>query len=89
MPQPHVYANFDTKQTLFLACCDRAIDTLMGETDDVSGAQRFLMQMIAVCHSPELGAEVIHRVETLCQALGPDRFHEAVLAGAALLLGSP
>lgn len=65
VPQPHVYANFRTKQHLFLACVERASTTFNGVTPAPNVIERLIIghdelsklifQAIAVVGEPEMG----------------------------------
>ncbi|WP_125100719.1 TetR/AcrR family transcriptional regulator [Leucobacter chromiireducens] len=83
VPQPHVYANFRTKQELFLACVERAVDTVLAAGgvsgylrdpgdlggSDASEAARVIFQAYAAAQDPGL-------VDALSPLL--DRFERGV-----------
>lgn len=79
VPQPHVYANFHTKQELFLACAMRVHERLAdlaasaGDHEQASDASRygaFLLQCFASAHEPKLQPQLGQLLRELEAKLG-------------------
>lgn len=83
VPQPHVYANFTTKQALFLACFELARDGVIESPAPDAGKrrERMIYQAVAALGDPSLRETVGLPLSELRAALG-DGF-EVVLAAAA------
>lgn len=92
VPQPHVYANFSTKQALFLACAEQACHTLTQEQVVLPAEQRLrlermLFQTIAAAGTPdELQLSLRDLVSAVQRALDADAFAAMLVRGAASLL---
>ncbi|WP_336650897.1 MULTISPECIES: TetR/AcrR family transcriptional regulator [unclassified Leucobacter] len=88
VPQPHVYANFETKQQLFLACFDRVCDALLAEhrEPDSEGIQRFLFQAVSAAADPVLRFALLGSLLELRDALGDSEFDALLAAGAHSML---
>ena len=95
VPQPHVYANFRTKQELFLACAARVHDSVIdpgiaGKSHSSSQDEqiaRFVYQLVALLEDPSLGQQVRKIAHYLRGALGEQRFDALLLRGGHSLLG--
>lgn len=83
--QPHVYANFTTKQELFLACALCVSEYLAGDSSSVSTApalnsfppgavDRFLLQAVAAVGEEKLEPALTEILETLQETLGEAAF---------------
>ena len=96
VPQPHVYANFETKQDLFLACAERVFGELV-RAKQVTSVQlpmqleqqvlhhRFLLQAVAAAPRVELHEQLAPLLLELRERLG-ERCFDAALANAATSL---
>lgn len=100
VPQPHVYASFETKRELFLACVDRATSELRTgqvtpehRTDPFAGeltAYKLLVfQAISTVGDAELEGALRPHLVSLRAALGVRAFDEILRAAAATLLMPP
>ena len=85
VPQPHVYASFRTKQELFLACAERAVD----EASSVAAAAappelaRFLLQLVAAAvdpSAPERLQELVSRLSAVSGTSGLTPWLERALS---------
>lgn len=90
--QPNVYANFSSKDELFLACLDSVVEAVRAEgepiLDDLQA--RLVFQAVAASHHPVLGPRLQPILEALVQRLGQEPFEQShlrvlrqVLAGEA------
>jgi AcrR family transcriptional regulator len=72
VPQPHVYANFETKQQLFLACFERLGEQLSVRPSEAPSESllRFLYQSVASSSARCWGS----RFSTPCSPRGPGLF---------------
>ncbi|QZY52005.1 TetR/AcrR family transcriptional regulator [Leucobacter tenebrionis] len=91
VPQPHVYANFETKQALFLACFDRLRVSLVAEdAESVSeSALRFVYQAVGAASAPEMGDVLRPALRELREELGESSFDRLLADGARVLLSDP
>ena len=99
VPQPHVYANFKTKQALFLACAHRVCRELgsaeLGSTElgrapeqDAAQYRRFLLQAIAAAPRLELHEHLTPLLLELRETSG-ECFDAALVDAAISLLQHP
>lgn len=90
VPQPHVYASFETKQQLFLACFDRLRDSLLADGSEraPAGLQRFLFQAVSASADPALRLPLQSSLVELRDALGDSRFEELLAGGARSMLSA-
>ena len=97
VPQPHVYANFKTKQELFLACAARVVDALGDEpadADRLGGAVRgrarlysdFLFQGFAAASDPKLQPELGECLRRLRDRIGQEAVLRLIASSAAKTL---
>lgn len=88
VPQPHVYANFATKQDLFLACLDRVGELLKDATtaSSVRLPATFLYQAIAAGRDPQLSPLLGTAIAAIRVHLGESAFQTLVLQGSASLM---
>lgn len=99
VPQPHVYANFTTKQELFLACAERVCERLESavltprhsDSDDavngddaVHGA--FLLQCVAASAEAKLQPALATLVQRLRSQLGEQRLLDLLAISARDIL---
>lgn len=94
VPQPHVYASFGSKQDLFLACCRRTAEVLIGEAAAPEGlptdsAARLLYQAVATLGDEQLREPVERELVPLRRAMAERRILEVLSTGAASLLRRP
>lgn len=85
VPQPHVYANFSDKFSLFLACLDRAFELLASTKPargDVSTSELMIFQALAAAYDPDHGVEILARLEG-AGFCNPARRDATVVAAAA------
>lgn len=87
VPQPHVYANFSTKQELFLACFERVANLV--QTAPTASHARFLYQAVAAVGDEQLSAELLSGITALKEGVGEQAFFELLNAGAAAHLLLP
>lgn len=82
VPQPHVYASFETKRELFLACLDRAAERLVEDPSSKQAREprrkadrdgRMLFQSFAAVEDPDMSNEVSRRLESLLSTVGEKR----------------
>lgn len=90
VPQPHVYANFSTKQELFLACVDGALAQLVDAGHAPSfrpDAQqaRLVVQAVASSRDPDMGDRLRTMLSAVERELGSESFAAVLLAGMAAL----
>ncbi len=81
VPQPHVYANFTTKQELFLACGQRVLELLADNAADDEEETRlsaFLLQCLAASHEPKLQPALSDLLDRANGALGEARILELI-----------
>lgn len=78
VPQPHIYANFRTKQELFLDCARKVIDDLTRPSDNRLSSETatavhadFLLQCLAASREPLLQPELQDLLHGLSDKLGP------------------
>ncbi|EYT53740.1 hypothetical protein H490_0110100 [Leucobacter sp. UCD-THU] len=88
VPQPHVYANFETKQQLFLACFERLGEQLTAYPSERPSESllRFLYQSVASSAAPGLQRSMRGPLLELSASLGESRFDSLLAAGARALL---
>ena len=88
VPQPHVYANFETKQQLFLACFERLGEQLSVRPSGVPSESllRFLYQSVASSAAPGLQKPMRRPLLELRALLGEPLFDALLAAGARALL---
>lgn len=89
VPQPHVYANFRTKQELFLACLESVLSAPSPITPAVvfsDQAARMLFQAVAGATVAELRAPISTQLTELRHAIGEPGFAALLAQGAATLL---
>lgn len=85
VPQPHVYANFGTKQELFIACAERVCEDLYRFHDgNRIEYARFLYQAVAAVDD-ELRESLLPLLLSLRSADGV-KFDETLIRAAASLL---
>ena len=91
VPQPHIYANFSTKQELFIACVEvaRAEALEQGAADVSASTSRMLYQAVAALQEPPLHARLSSDLTELLARIGRHRFAALLAAGAQSLLGEP
>lgn len=91
VPQPHIYANFSTKQELFLACAEvaRAEALEQGAADVAASTCRMLYQAVAALQEPTLHARLSSDLTELRARIGRHRFAALLAAGAQSLMGAP
>lgn len=87
VPQPHVYANFRTKQDLFLACLELALPCLAIGRDDAA-AELFLYQAYAAAGTPELRAQLTSPLRRISDELGEAALAALLLRAARVLAAS-
>ena len=98
VPQPHVYANFRTKQELFVACLVSASRTLLAQQEHAApepldaghgarkAAERLLYQAVAIARDTDLGEPISTALTPLRSRLGETAFTAMLSrAGAGLL----
>lgn len=90
VPQPHVYANFKTKQELFLACGERAGEALLSafasERPYAAVHARFLLQAVSVLGDERLRPSAAALVSSVRSAAGEQGFRALLLDAADRLL---
>lgn len=96
VPQPHVYANFQTKRELFLGCfvrvCEELTESGGGEhiveaAAPARAAQaRLLLQAVAALGDTNLAPELRTELAELRLLLGPGAFDRLLLLGVEDLL---
>ncbi|QAB17930.1 TetR/AcrR family transcriptional regulator [Leucobacter muris] len=88
VPQPHVYANFETKQQLFLACFERLGEQLSVRPSEAPSESllRFLYQSVASSAAPGLQKPMRRPLLELRALLGEPLFDALLAAGARALL---
>lgn len=86
VPQPHLYASFDTKKELFLACLERAASIIVDGADDETVLASFLYQAVASARDPQLSETIIPFVRDMICAAGERRFAQLLARGGLALL---
>ena len=92
VPQPHVYANFSTKQELFLACAERVCEALEstvlapGSDQDEAAYGMFLLQCVAAFAEPKLQPELGALLEQLRKQIGAQRVLDLICASVSVVL---
>lgn len=83
VPQPNVYANFSTKQELFLACVERAASEVQARAGVGVPAtmQRMVLQAVTAAHDPQLGVQLLDALDELRSEVSAERF-DALLSAA-------
>ena len=96
VPQPHVYANFETKQTLFLACVHEAIicvkDAHTGHLDaqrceSSVGAEALVFQAVAAARDQTLEPQISALLQTLRTDLGEHAVNDLLRRAWQFLAG--
>lgn len=88
VPQPHVYANFRTKQELFLACVSQVVEISIEaapRTPRDGHHELLVFQALAAVGDPDLSAELRPLLLRLRTAIGRQGI-ESILARAAAQL---
>lgn len=85
VPQPHVYANFETKQDLFFACAERVCRDLAEPDRTAVQHRRFLLQAVAAAPRVELRERLAPLLLELREAMG-ERFDAALVDAAVSLM---
>lgn len=87
VPQPHVYANFATKQELFVACVEFAVESVVGTMPETppESILRLLYQAFASSADPALAEALRGALEELSSALEPEAVSVLLLAAARSL----
>jgi len=97
VPQPHVYANFQAKSQLFLACAENVVAAIAPgrEADRPASSPRdavgdlharFVLQLFAALGEQEVAAEVRPLLLRLRAALGQRALERLVATAASGLL---
>lgn len=91
VPQPHVYASFGSKQDLFLACCRRAAELLLGtalapEALPAEAAPRLLYQAVASLGDEQLRELIEQEIAPLRERMSRRELLGVISSGAAALL---
>ncbi len=92
VPQPHVYANFRTKQELFLACVSRAVASIVELEPDPRGVQaipigavRVVYQAYATAQDPALASDLSPLLRELEQHVEPAALGNLLVRAAGAL----
>lgn len=88
VPQPNVYANFSTKQDLFLACFERAATEVRARAgvDVPVTMQRMVLQALSSAQDPQLRGRLREDLEELRSEMSVEAFGALLSAAGRSLV---